>query len=96
MKNDSLFYNSTWANGQPSIDIDPYDNSLDGFDYIIKILKPQYSFENSPIENQTDSISSTIKIKDENVEIIFDEWSCSLAFETVELRDEVLEYLQKL
>jgi hypothetical protein len=94
MNSESIFFAATWANGDPSIDIDPYDYSKRGLFYIIHVLEKKFSISNYDIVGGMEDFSAAIYFSNEKVEVLIDNWSCSIAFESVEFRDEVLEYLQ--
>jgi hypothetical protein len=91
----SEFKKGKRANGQPSIEIDPYDYSKAGFERILENLAKFYSFEMPVVSSHLDDLMTTIVIQNEKVEVDMDNWTCSLAFESERLRDEVLSALNR-
>lgn len=94
MNAQSEFFPSTWANGAPSLEIDPYDYSKRGLFYIIHVLEQKFPISSYDFSGSMDDISATLHFANEKGEVMIDNWGCSVAFESVEFRDEVLEYLQ--
>jgi hypothetical protein len=95
MNSDSKFKKSSWANGQPSIDIDPYDYSKVGIDRIITQLSTSYVVESLGFTSGLDTMVSTVLIDDEKIQIHMDNWTCSLAFQSEIFRDIVFDSLGK-
>jgi hypothetical protein len=95
MNNKSKFTKSEWANGQPSVEIAPYDFSAKGFQRMIDAIVGFYSVEVPPVVSGVDRYMTKISIKDETVDVDMDAITCSLAFKTEALRDEVLLLLKK-
>jgi|GEM_PF-5031257 len=95
MNNKSKFTKSEWANGQPSVEIAPYDFSAKGFQRILTALVNYYALPETPVITGVDRFVTQLMIKDEPVAIDMDEQSCSLAFQTAALRDEVLLLIKK-
>ena len=94
MNAESVFYPSTWANGAPSIEIEPYDYSKRGLFYLIHVLEQKFPISNYTFFGSMDDVSATLDFADEKGEVMIDNWGCSVAFESVEFRDVILEYLQ--
>ena len=90
----SNFTKALWANGQPSIEMIEFDYSKNGFEDVITLLAVLYRFEKPNIVTTSEKYMTTITINDEKVEIDMDIWTCSIAFESTQLRDEVLTGLQ--
>lgn len=95
MNSKSKFTKSEWANGQPSLEIAPYEFSMKGFLRMLTTLTDYYALPESKIISGAEKIMATLKIKDEVVEVDMDTSTCSLAFKTAALRDEVFTLFKK-
>jgi hypothetical protein len=87
---------SKWANGSPSIDIDSYEYSEAGFKYILNSLNHIAPFANPEITVGLDEFISTVNFEGEKLEVHMDNYTCSIAFESLELRDRVFILLTGL
>jgi len=96
MNNKSNYRKSTWANGQPSIQIEPYDYSELGFRKIINVLQSVYRFNNPYVIREMDKLMTNMIIKDEIINIDMDNWTCSISFQSDALRDEVFALLKRM
>lgn len=93
MNANSKFLKSTWENGNPCIEVDPYDYSEEGLYYLLQRLEKFYTIKRNEVVYGADKIMIEIDLKNESVQIDIDPWDCSLAFRSVILRDEVFEKL---
>lgn len=96
MNADSKFLKSTWENGNPCIEVDPYDYSEEGLHYILKTLEKFYTFRRGEVVYGADNIMIQIDMNNEPVQIDIDPWDCSLAFQSADLRDQVFDTLSAL
>lgn len=91
----SKFTKGKWANGQPSIEINPYDYSRYGFEKILSTLNKYFAFEALAPIVVLDKIMTSIIINNEKIEVDMDNWTCSLAFESESLRGKVFDLLKE-
>ena len=93
MHSKSKFFKSTWENAQPSIEIDPYEYSEVGFNRILEVLIKSYSCEMPEILVGLEKFMATLEVKKEQIKVDMDNWGCGLAFQSGNMRDEVLNLL---
>jgi hypothetical protein len=68
---------------------------MKGFQRMLTTLTDCYALPEPKITSGPEKIMATLRIKDEVVEVDMDTWSCSMAFKTVSLRDEVFTLFKK-
>lgn len=83
-----------WDNGQPVIDIDPFDEAY--FAPILKYLSDTYHFPMPEIIEWMDGYVAHFEILGSWAEMRTDTWFFSITFGSVSVRDEVLVHLQSL
>ena len=88
------FRETQWDNGQPVIDIDPFDEAF--FSPILKALSDTYNFPLPEIMEWINGSVAHFEILGTWAEMRTDEWFFSITFGSVSARDEVLAHLQSL
>lgn len=98
----SYFSKSKWADGKYSVEISPYMYSKKGFNSLLHILSQHLSFDlpeadviGSPGIPEHDNYWVEFKIDNEEVIAAMDEYTCSIACESEQLRDKIYDMLLK-
>ncbi len=91
---------SSWSNGQPTIDIYPYDYTPEGFEFILDRLAMHFTFPRPTVEPlgpeaipELWNYLVEVRIQNEVVSISMDEYTCSIATQSIQLRDKILQDL---
>jgi hypothetical protein len=91
----STYSKNSWANGNPSIEIEPYDYSVAGFKKIVEKLSSIMNVGISETIVGLDTLILELSFENEIVTLMMDNWSCSISCKTEKTRDLIFKFLSE-
>ncbi len=86
---------SNWeGNGWPSIDFDDHEYEYADFLIVVSLICEAFALEIPVIVDTLDGYMIDLEINNDQVSILLDNWTFSLATRTTELRDEIFSALE--
>ncbi|MCC6138833.1 MAG: hypothetical protein IT287_09380 [Bdellovibrionaceae bacterium] len=94
VKLSSRITKSHWDNGQPSIDVNPYDFSEPGFNALLVEVSQILGVETPDYVMSLDTYVAEIDYKDTTITVHMDNYTCSISLTTVDMREQLFQKIK--